>query len=51
MPITKIHAALNLVRSLQPGSEVNIKIVREGKKVDVKATAELSPIGQPKTKT
>ena len=49
MPVTKIHAALNLVRGLQPGAEVTIRIVREGKKLEVKAIAELSPLKQTKT--
>lgn len=49
MPITKLHAVLNLMRSLQPGSEVTIKVLRDGKKLEIKATAGSRPTQATKT--
>ncbi len=49
MPITKLHAVLTLMRSLQPGSEVTIKVLRGGKKLEIKAIAGNRPTQATKT--
>jgi len=49
MPITKLHAVLNLMRSLQPGAEITIKVLREGKRLEIKATAGSRPAQPTKT--
>lgn len=48
-PITKIHAIQNLVGNLKPGAEINIKILRAGKVLKLKAIAGNRPVQPAKT--
>jgi serine protease DegS len=49
MPITKQHAVFNLVRSIQPGADVTIKVLRAGKRLEIKAVAGIRPTQPTKT--
>jgi serine protease DegS len=42
-PERNIHAVQNLVGSLKPGAEINMKVLRGGKTLDIKATAGVRP--------
>jgi serine protease DegS len=48
IPVSNIHAVQNLVRTLKPGSEIHMKVIRSGKNLEIKATAAQRP---PQTKT
>lgn len=42
-PERNIHAVQNLVGKLKPGDDINLKILRSGKTLDIKATARARP--------
>lgn len=42
-PERNIHAVQNLVGKLKPGDDINLKILRAGKTLDIKATARARP--------
>jgi serine protease DegS len=44
IPESNIHAVQNLVRSLKPGAEINMKVMRDGKTLEIKATAGTPPV-------
>lgn len=43
IPIAKLHSVLSLIRTFQPGSDVLIKVLRKGEKLEIKAVAGTRP--------